>query len=245
MAQNLIRLYIPASLTAKSLAPLSEAQSHYLMHVMRKKVNDSLLVFNAQEGEWHALIHSFHKKICTLEIVSQRRPFSNEPPIALYFSAIKKSRLPILIEKATELGVTHLYPLLTQNTSHPYISLERLQTTAIEASEQSDRLSIPQIFPLQKLETLLENWSNPHEILFVGDERRHTQTLYEALKNNKMEKINFLVGPEGGFSEQEFSLFSQLSFIKPTTLSPTILRAETAAITALAQIQGLLLSYPR
>jgi 16S rRNA (uracil1498-N3)-methyltransferase len=242
MAQNLIRLYIPASLTPKSLLSLSEAQSHYLVHVMRKKTNDPLLVFNSQDGEWQAVIHEIHKKICTLEIVSQRRPFSKEPDVGLYFSVIKKSRLPILIEKATELGVTHLYPLLTQNTSHPHISLEKLQATTIEAAEQSDRLGVPQIFPLQKLETLLKNWPNKNEILFVGDERRQASPLYEMLKGQKTEKISFLIGPEGGFSEQEFLLFDQLPFIKPITLSSTVLRAETAAITILAQAQGFFLS---
>ncbi|HUX78561.1 MAG TPA: RsmE family RNA methyltransferase, partial [Alphaproteobacteria bacterium] len=152
----MIRLYIESSLHENQEVDLSENQSHYLQKVMRLKENDDVLIFNGREGEWKARIIKTTKKSTTLRVFIQSRPQRQEGDLWLVFSPIKPKRQEFIVEKATELGVSCLWPVHFERTSIPRLNLEKMRTHAIEAAEQCGRLTIPEIKPLTSLVKLLK-----------------------------------------------------------------------------------------
>ena len=235
-----IRLFIDASFETGTPLSLETAQEHYLLHVMRLKDGSPVHVFNGKDGEWVA--HFKHdKRHAHLRLETQAEPQTTMPEVGLIFSPLKPKRLEFLIEKATELNVGHLYPTLMEHTAFPKIKTEKIQSYAIEAAEQSERLSIPKIYQPQKLPDLLRTWRNDYPILWAN-ERSDCPLLFKELeKIEGSTPLTFLIGPEGGFSAHEIQHLETLSFVIPISLGSTILRAETAAITCLAM--GLQLCY--
>ena len=206
-------------------------QAHYLLDVMRKKIGDQLRLFNGQDGEWQACISDTGRKRCQLQVDEQLRPQDEEPGPILLFAPIKKSRLDLLIEKATELGVGKLMPVKTRRTIVDKINVERLNAIAIEAAEQCERLTIPEICRLRTLEQVLEGWPDDCP-LYVADESGGGQPLLQALQPKRT--AAFLVGPEGGFDPAELERLGEHSAVVKVDLGPRILRAETAGIALLA-----------
>ena len=236
-----VRLFVPNELTADTVITLSRDQSHYVVRVMRQGVGDLAYVFNGHDGEWLMRIEDASKSACRLALGEQTRLQLSEPDIWLAFAPIKKARLDFLIEKAVELGVSRLIPVLTARTDVSRVNVNRLSATAMEAAEQCERLSVPSVEPRTDLQTLLATFPVDHR-LFVLDETGQGASIKQVFGGLAAEPgvaAAILVGPEGGFSLTELDDLRDLPFVTFVTLGPRVLRTETAAVTALACWQML------
>lgn len=231
----MIRLYIENSLAENQQISLNEIQSHYVQKVMRLKQGDDLLLFNGKDGEWRTRIGGLEKKTTHLSLINQTRPQQTDRNLCLLFSPLKPKRQEFLIEKATELGVSCLWPIHFERTSLPKVNLEKMQAHAREAAEQCGRLSLPEIKDITSLPQLLKNWPQ-EEILVFGDESLTSPSL-ATLKVDPHKSYNFLVGPEGGFTTQEYALLKAHPQAYGVTLNPHILRAETAALVGISYLR--------
>lgn len=231
----MIRLYTKFSLAAYQEISLSESQSHYVQKVMRLKEGDEVLLFNGTHGEWLAKITARLKKSTTLLLLSQTRLPQEEEDLWLLFSPLKSKRQEFLEEKATELGVSRLWPVRCDRTSVSRLNLDKMEAHTIEAAEQCKRLTVPVIKPLMSLPDLLKNW--PEERLLIFGDETLTAPSLGTLKINPDQSYAFLVGPEGGFSSQELNLLRSHPKTQGVTLNPYILRAETAALVGLSYLQ--------
>jgi 16S rRNA (uracil1498-N3)-methyltransferase len=247
------RLYIDAPLETGAAAPLSEAQAHYLKNVLRRSAGDEARLFNGHDGEFAAAIAELKKKGGVVAVKGKTREQEIEPELALYFAPVKRGPLETIIQKATEIGVARLCPVITERTVAPKMNVERLQAIAIEAAEQSGRLTVPSVDDPMKLARLLDAWPEGRRLLFcdeAGDDEREewggregrATPVLEALKDmdSKAGGWAVLTGPEGGFTPEERMVLRSKTFVTPATLGPRILRADTAAIAALTLWQAAL-----
>lgn len=231
----MIRLYVNFPLNNAKEVALEEAQSHYLQKVMRLRVGERVLLFNGKEGEWLTEIRRLEKRQTHLGILSQTAVQSSELDLWMLFSPLKPKRQEFLVEKATELGATCLWPVQCERTSIPRVNLEKISLHSREAAEQCGRLTLPEVKSLTSLRKVLKEWSEERYLLF-GDETLTAPSLNEIFLD-KSKKYVFLVGPEGGFSQQELSLLRALPRGQGVTLSSHILRAETAALVGLSYLK--------
>lgn len=232
MLHTLPRLYVEAPLEKERVCPLTESQAHYLGRVLRRNAGDAVLLFNGRDGEWRAEIKDIGRKKALLVSLEQTRPPEPAEDIQMLFAPVKRKGTELIIEKLTELGATQLQPVKTARSETERLNLGRLTAISTEAAEQCERLDVPEIKDIQKLEKMLAVWPKDRR-LFVCAERGEAQPLLKAL--DKVEdRVSFLTGPEGGFTEEEFSLLSDYSFVTKVSLGKRILRAETAAIAALS-----------
>jgi 16S rRNA (uracil1498-N3)-methyltransferase len=233
------RLYHRDDLYVNQVLALNEGQAHYVRHVLRATSGYQLAVFNERDGEWSAVLTSVSKTITTVTIEKQLRPALMGPDISLLFALIKHDPLTFLVEKATELGVRHFHPVITERCNISRLNHTRVLSNLIEAAQQSERFDIPTLYPLMPLRETLSNW-NPQVPLFVCQERGEALPIAQALQLlNPDQPVGFLVGPEGGFSAQEIGYLKSLLFVKSVSLGPRILRAETAALAAVTCYQAL------
>jgi 16S rRNA (uracil1498-N3)-methyltransferase len=236
-----IRLFVGEDLAPGRTLDLGAQASHYLSHVMRQRVGDRLRLFNGRDGEWTATIVEPSRKSVRVALGAQTRPQDGVPDLTLLFAALKKGPMGFLIEKATELGVARLQPVITARTQMR-AAPERMRAHAIEAAEQSWRLSVPEIAPALALNAVLANWPEGAPILYC-DERRTAAPALPALQDASGQKRlpwAILIGPEGGFDPAEQALLSSVANIIPVSLGPRIVRAETAAVMALTLWQSVL-----
>lgn len=238
MAKHIPRLYCQGGLEGVSAIELAGPQAHYLLNVMRQKPGDRILLFNGRDGEWSACLEEAQRKKCRLSLIKQMRPQKDSADLWLLFAPLKQGRIDYLIEKATELGVGRLCPVLTDHTHVSRIRLDRLQAHAVEAAEQSGRLEVPLVMEAVKLGNLLKAWNTERPIL-MGDERGKAEPLTDVCQKQPFKSAAILIGPEGGFSEKEFALLEALPFVHPVSLGPRILRADTAALALLSCWQAL------
>lgn len=231
------RIFVDLPLNVGGQTALPEEKSHYLTNVMRLKDGDKLVCFNGIDGEFAAKIVSAHKKQTLIVITEQLRQQQNSPDIWLLFAPLKKDRTDFLIEKAVELGATKLVPVITKHTITDKIRPERLKMQIIEAAEQCERLDIPTLADAIKLNDLLNGW-NQHRTLYFMDERGKGQSCAVAFAK-KTKSAALLIGPEGGFADEEANTLYQLPFVNTISLGPRILRAETAATASLAIWQAV------
>jgi len=203
---------------------------------MRRKAGDSVSLFNGQDGEWSAEISLAGKARVELRITEMLQLQEKEPDIWLIFAPIKMGRIDFLVEKATELGAAKLLPVFTSRTIVSRVNIDRLKAHAIEAAEQSERLSVPEITEPMKLEKLLAGWDKNRKIILC-DESGTAKKFSNAVSEH--DKSAILIGPEGGFTPEEFKMLYNCPFVIPTSLGPRILRADTAALAALALWQEL------
>ncbi|MFN7039498.1 MAG: 16S rRNA (uracil(1498)-N(3))-methyltransferase [Alphaproteobacteria bacterium] len=236
---NINRLYIEEDLAANSSVVLNKEQSHYLINVLRQKVGNNIKLFNGRNGEWLGEIRECHKNSVTIHLIQLIKEQGAEINIELIFSPIRNSRLPYLIEKATELGATKLTPIITQNTVSRNFNVLRAKSIAIEAAEQSERLTVPIINEIISFSDLIKDWDSNNKIFFC-DERKikdlELKSDFQIPVKNAPIKHTVLIGPEGGFNENERSILTSLPYVIPVTLGPRILRTETAAVVALAYL---------
>jgi 16S rRNA (uracil1498-N3)-methyltransferase len=236
------RLFTDNGLKADDVIRPNADQAHYLLKVMRARSGEQVVLFNGRDGEWLSIIEEATKKTCVLHLQKQLRPQSPEPDLWLAFAPLKKSNTDFIVEKATELGVSRLIPVFTEHTNTTRVKPERLSLIAMEASEQCDRLSVPQVSEPLSLASLLADWPAGRTLL-VPDETGGGRPLKDVLETPDRSEImplhGFLIGPEGGFSTSELDALGNLPFVTRVSLGPRILRAETAALAALACFQGM------
>jgi len=226
----MIRLFLDSDLRSSNSVALSPEQVHYLFHVMRRQVGDSLLVFNGRDGEWQAMISCLDKKKGNLTLTRQSRAQSPARSLILCPALIKKEPFDFVLQKATELGVSDIYPLITERTVVNRLNIERANTILTEASEQSERLTVPTLHapaPLTEVLSHLPKGTVPVCLAERG------QTTYPLTPDKT---YVFFVGPEGGWTPAELDLFQQKGALF-WHLGDTILRAETASLAALACYQ--------
>ncbi len=227
------RLYIETDLAGDAEITLGSAQAHYLKNVLRKKEGDPVRLFNARHGEWLGHIASLSKKEARVILDRQLRMQPQDiPKTALIFAPIKKARQDWMVEKAVELGVSDFYPVLTQNTEVRKLNDERLHTQIHEAAEQCERLTIPALHPLQKLDAFFTDWTQDIKIL-ACIERYDAQAL--AAQDGD---VALLIGPEGGFTKEEKDFIAAQSFVQAVNLGDTVLRCETAVAKAIILARG-------
>lgn len=240
-----IRLYVEDDLAADGTLALTPGQTHYLRDVMRRRLGDEVLLFNGRDGEWRAIIEGMAKKApATVSVVMQTRRQGKDADLWLVFAAIKPARMATLAEKACELGVSRLCPVITARTQGGRINTGRLSANAVEAAEQCGRLSVPEIAEAVALHGLIESWPAERR-LWVADERGQGTAIRDAAAIQDSRKSAILVGPEGGFSPEEVDFLTSRPFAVSIDLGPRILRADTAAIAALAVFQAMSGDWPR
>ena len=244
-----IRLFIPQPNLAPDInCELNKSQSHYLKNVLRLKISDQILIFNNKNGEFKAIISRLDKYV-TIKILEKTQEFYLPPQICLAFAPVKNVKTEYIITKATELGVTHIYPIITTRTIVNKINLNKLLLNAIEAAEQCRRTDLPHIDDIIKLSVFLNDIKNSDHILIFADESGagdHPHKLFQKLSNNNdilyqlsaAQKIIILIGPEGGFSEQERNLIRNYHNCYSMSLGKEILRADTAIISGLSLVKN-------
>ncbi|GGA78517.1 ribosomal RNA small subunit methyltransferase E [Brucella endophytica] len=234
---RLQRLFIDMPLGAGAhIEPPAEA-AHYLAHVLRMKDGDPILLFNGRDGEWKAAVRPEGKKRVGLDVQEQTRAQTPQPDLTYCFAPLKQGRLDYLVQKAVEMGAGVLQPVITQHTQVPKIGVERIHANAIEAAEQCGILSLPETREAVKLDRLLDQWEPSRRLIFC-DEGHETDNPLPLLQSLQPGPLGLLVGPEGGFSEEERTLLRRMPFVAAIPLGPRILRADTAAVAALALIQA-------
>lgn len=231
------RLYVKADLGLEKDVEASPEQFNYLANVLRLQEGAEILVFNGRDGEWKATLTFPSRKKILLTPIELTRPQPEDCDLQFLFAPLKVGRMDYLVQKAVEMGAGLLQPVMTQHVQGKITSLERLQANAVEAAEQCGVLAIPKVAAPQKLKDLLEGWSSDRRIIFC-DEDSETQNPLAALSRIKERQFALLVGPEGGFSDEERLLLRSLPFVTAIPLGPRILRADTAAVAALAVVQA-------
>lgn len=232
------RLFVPDDLSPGADVLLATDQAHYLRHVLRLGEGEAVALFNGRDGEYRALIAAAGKKECRLTVEAQLRPFRPAEDIWLCFAPIRQGRIEFIVEKATELGAGRLLPVLTRRTQMNKVNADRLAAHAREAAEQSERLDVPEVAPAVSLEKLLSEWP-AHRRLFFCAERGAAMSMLKAAQDwPSHAPCALLIGPEGGFAPEEVALAQRHAAVMPVTLGSAILRAETAALAALAILRA-------
>jgi 16S rRNA (uracil1498-N3)-methyltransferase len=231
------RLFVPADLAVGRTVEPSAPQTHYLLNVLRLGDGAEILLFNGRDGEWRATLTQAGKKKASLTPVEQTRPQPPLPDLLYCFAPLKQGRLDYLVQKAVEMGAGVLQPVITQHTQVTKPGTDRLQANAVEAAEQCGILAIPQVRDPVKLDRLLGEWDTGRRLIFC-DEDVGTDNPLSTLQAIAEHKLGLLVGPEGGFSDAERKELRALPFVTAIPLGPRILRADTAAVAALAVVQA-------
>ncbi|MER8733861.1 16S rRNA (uracil(1498)-N(3))-methyltransferase [Mesorhizobium sp. M0018] len=231
------RLFVPDGLGPDIEFDVGPQQSHYLSHVLRLGEGAEILVFNGRDGEWSAAIAAKSKKALRLKLLALQRPQPPLPDLVYCFAPLKQGRLDYLVQKAVEMGAGILQPVITQHTQVAKPGIERLRANVVEAAEQCGILAVPELREAEKFERLLAGWDPERRLIFC-DEDASTNSPLPALQVVRENKLGLLVGPEGGFSDEERKMLRALPFVTAIPLGPRILRADTAAVAALALIQA-------
>lgn len=233
-----IRLYVPDAFAGTQEITLSEAQSHYVGNVMRAQAGELVSVFNGQDGQWLAEVASVRKKSVTLQLQARQREQKSSPDLWLVFVPIK-NKTELVVEKATELGVSRILAVYTRYSVVRSINQEKLDAHAVEAAEQCERMDVPPVEEYKDLQSLLAGWPKDRTLLY-GDESGNGLPLPQLCATLGGKPCAVLVGPEGGFSKEEHQMLMHAPFVKGFGMGPRILRADTAAVAALACVQSTL-----
>jgi 16S rRNA (uracil1498-N3)-methyltransferase len=230
------RLHVPDALGADAVIKLDQPQSHYLASVMRRQPGDMVRLFNGRDGEWAARVTAVAKKAVTLVAEQQSAPQEQVPDLWLCAAPLKKGRIDWLVEKACELGVARLQLVTTQRTIVDKPNLERLGAHLVEAAEQSGRTAVPELPAPLALDRLLKGWPDGRALIFADEQGGEPMA---ATLARVPAPAAMLIGPEGGFTPQERDALRAHPATVPLSLGPRILRAETAALAAVAVWQAL------
>jgi 16S rRNA (uracil1498-N3)-methyltransferase len=235
----MIRLFVTADLAAGLHLTLDRDQAHYLVHVMRLAVGGEVALFNGRDGEWRARLVGAKGRAATLEAIDRTRPQTTPPDVELISTLIRRARLETVAEKAAELGVRRVRLAVSARCNLRQIQTERLRSIAVEAAEQTGRLDVPDIDEVRPLADILAAWPSGRRLIFC-DEAGEAPPLGEALEDASLAgaPCAILIGPEGGFSAEERAAIRAVDGVMPVSLGPRILRADTAAIAALALWQS-------
>jgi 16S rRNA (uracil1498-N3)-methyltransferase len=243
------RLFTDHRLHAGAEIALDEGQARHVGTVLRLDVGDALRPFNATDGEWRARISAKSKRGMSMVVETLLCEARATPDLDLLFAPVKRHATDLIVEKATELGVRRILPVITQRTIAETVRIDRLQAVAREAAEQTERFDAPEILEPVSLARALDAWDKLRPLIYAdesgddagqawGGERGRAAPIAQALAHLAGDRLALLIGPEGGFTQEERTMLRSLPFVTPVSLGPRILRAETAAIAALSVIQS-------
>ncbi len=238
MPKTTPRLMVDAALAAMHEVALSREQGHYLTGVLRLAAGDAVHVFNGRDGEWVAYIVAATKKQVTLRCEQRLSDVKPPPDVDFLFAPLKHARLDYMVQKATELGVRRLRPVMTARTVAERVNLERMRANAIEAAEQCNLVFVPEVLEPAKLGHVLRDWDAGRRLIYC-DETAVIANPVAALSGLALPAA-VLIGPEGGFTEEERILLKSLPYVRAIGLGPRIMRADTAAVAALTLVQAVL-----
>ena len=239
------RLFVEAALTEGAAVALEREAANYLLNVLRLKAGDEVLLFNGREGEWRARLDPAGRKSARLALVERVRAQTPANDLHYLFAPLKHARLDYMVQKAVEMGASRLCPVTTRHTQAERVNLARMRANAIEAAEQCGILTLPEVAEPRKLDALIRDWT-PDRLLVFCDEDADVKDPVAALAAARGGgltgplPVSVLVGPEGGFAEEERAALTKLPNIVRLALGPRILRADTAAVAALSLVQGVL-----
>lgn len=232
----MIRLFVPQDLAPGYGVVLALDQSRYLTSVMRQAIGAQVALFNGRDGEWTATLTETGKRGSLLKVDEQVRPMALGPDLDLVIAMVKRGRIETIVEKAAELGVRRVRLTVTRRTNVDFVKLGRLDAIAMEAAEQTGRLDVPTVEDPVKLAEILDGWDPARRLVFC-DEGGDALPAIQALTGSAAPAA-ILIGPEGGFAPEERERLRSLPFVTPVSLGPRILRADTAAISALTLWQA-------
>ena len=244
---KLQRLFVRSPLSAGVATPLDETQAHYILTVLRKEDGAEVLAFNGADGEWLCTVKRDGKKRALLHPQSRSRPQPAASQLRFLFAPLKIGRLDFLVEKATEMGAGTIEPVLTAFTQNRHVSVDKLQRWALEAAEQCGVLAVPETTAPKTIESVIAGWNADVPLIFCDEDSPFDNPLaaLETLKQKRgkpkddlQTPLAVLVGPEGGFSDEERKMLRNRPFVTAIPLGPRILRADTAAIAALSLVQA-------
>jgi len=239
MSEKLQRLFVKSRLDARAGVALAKDQAHYLANVLRLKQGDKLLLFNGKDGEWCAELTAIGKKGGEARLTHQTRAQEDGPDLHYLFAPLKRARLDYMAQKATELGVSVLRPVMTRHTVAERVKTGRLLANAIEAAEQCGILRVPEVMEPEKLANLIGTWDENRLLIFADEAAPHVSPI-EALRDRRPGPLAVLIGPEGGFEREERAALLAKPFVLPISLGPRVMRADTAAVAALALVNAAL-----
>ena len=233
------RLFVAAPLAAGAAVPLDRAQAHYLTTVLRRKPGDGVLVFNGRDGEWSAALDG-RKRDVALRLEAKVREQTAPADLHYLFAPLKSARLDYMVQKAVEMGASRLQPVLTRHGQVARVNLERMRANAVEAAEQCGILSIPELAEPAELRQLLAASDPARTMVFCDEDAEGADPLAALSAVPARSPLAVLVGPEGGFAEDERAALLKLPNVVRIALGPRILRADTAAVAALAIVQAVI-----
>jgi len=239
MPSKLPRLFVKSQLRHGAEIALGPEQAHYLGNVLRMKPGDQVLLFNGADGEWCARLAALGKKKAEATPEHQTRPQEDGPDLHYLFAPIKRARLDYMAQKATEMGVSVIQPVITRRTVAERVNTDRLHANAVEAAEQCGILRVPEIRAPLKLETLLKQWDKARLLIFA-DEAAPTASPLQTLAGQSPHPLAVLIGPEGGFEPEERAHLLKQTYVIPLSLGPRVMRADTAAVACLALVNAAL-----
>ena len=243
------RLHHGAPLSEGAVASLTQQQAHYLKNVLRREAGAEIRLFNKHDGEYAATISEIDKKSALAALGKRTLAPQDEPDIELYFAPVKRTAMEFILQKGAELGVMRFQPVMTDHTNSERLRIDRMSLIALEAAEQCGRLSIPEISAPVRLPEALLKWDTSRALIYCdeagddpgedwGGRKGRAAPLIEAIKDEAASRAAILIGPEGGFSKDERAWLRALPYVRPVTLGPRILRADTAALVAIALWQA-------
>jgi len=233
------RLFVDADLKVGGIIPCGPDRANYLRNVLRLGASDEILVFNGRDGEWRARLAEVSKRRCILGLVEQVRPQEWGPDLDYLFAPLKRARLDYMVQKATELGVARLRPVLTRHTVAERVNLDRMRANVIEAAEQCGILRLPEVREPDRLERVVAGWDAWRPLVFC-DEGAEVRNPLASLSTVPRGPVAVLLGPEGGFSPEERALLLAKPYTVRLSLGPRVMRADTAAVAALALVNAVI-----
>lgn len=240
---NVQRLFVEADLAAGAQVELSREQANYLLNVLRLRDGDAIHVFNGRHGEWAARLAARGRRDAALEPTQSVRPQEAACDLHYLFAPLKHARLDYMVQKATEMGASRLRPVITRRTQAARVNTERMRANAVEAAEQCGVLNIPAVDEPAKLEAAIAGWPPDRRLVFCDEDAAPgdpVAALRTACPGDAPPPLAVLVGPEGGFDPSERRMLLALPGAIAISLGPRILRADTAAVAALAVVQAAL-----
>jgi 16S rRNA (uracil1498-N3)-methyltransferase len=239
------RLYVAAPLAEGAEVALSSEQTNYLVNVLRLKAGARALLFNGRDGEFGAVLAAGSRKTAALRVTAQTRAQETPPDVDYLFAPLKHARLDYVAQKAVEMGARSLRPILTRRTQVQRLNLERLKANAIEACEQCGVIWMPEVGALATLDRTLAEWPRERLLVFCDEDATQESPLEALSKADAPGGVGLMIGPEGGFDGRERAAILALPRVLRLSLGPRVLRADTAAVAALALIQATLGDWPR
>ena len=239
------RLFVDAPLDDGAAVALTREQANYLVNVMRLKPGGAVLLFNGRDGEWRALLEVSGRKSAKLTVATRLREQPRADDLHYLFAPLKHARLDYMVQKAVEMGASRLGPVITRHTQAERVNLARMRANAIEAAEQCGILAIPEIAEPVKFEAFVRAWTADRLLVFCDEDAdvKDPVAALSAARGGGLAgplPVSVLIGPEGGFAEEERAMIGELPNVVRLALGPRILRADTAAVAALSLVQAVL-----